>query len=657
MITNHHPTFKFDRNGIKIHWSSGWPTVLVSLLMGTAFILLYRLHLSIFPYSHEWEYGWLLRNTGLLDFALHHYREVNGRLPVHLLIGFLSTGDIQLWRLLNPALMVGYIVLLYRLINDSGNARFGLAAALIGLTLAIDQSAAQSGLYWLTGALNYAWPTALAVTIFTVLFFHYDDKVLLPGTPYLLPLMGLLAGWTTEQGGAIALGLSGALIIWLRFVRRKPVPFHHWVTLAAIGIGYILLISAPGNDVRIFSNVHFYSQPFLSRILIRTGEISQQLATAKAFATLNIIHLTLTTTLSWYLRKSVRGWSPLNRILPALTFTLLLSQIFVFNDLNSVQQIVDSAFSGVTSGTTCAAFIALYVSASLYAAFLAATNDRGLLFPLFFLAALGSQLMLVLAPPDAGRLFIPGIMLFIASSACLYYSVLQQTASARVIWRKILTVAVSLPLLGLGVHNYAKTVTGYDTNRTTMVANQQAISRYLNSNEANRRIVLSRLPSPNFHWEMPYQNPYFTPFYFYYYGIPRDTKLVWTGVTSDASQRAMVDLAPHLELTLATSGRELFSANGCTVYYWRHYIIFSPGNWPCSALRWFDITSELNDGSAAFYKNQTLYFDQYMIVVQNLNGDYRSYHSYHLPYVADQLNRVYVKWGDVNTTITWPTQR
>lgn len=656
MVSKHHSTFKLDRNGIKIHWSSGWPAVLVPLLMGTAFILLYRLHLSIFPYSHEWEYGWLLRHTGLLDFSLHHYREVNGRLPVHLLIGLLSTGDIHLWRLLNPALMVGYIALLYRLINDSGGARIALVAVLIGLTLAIDQSVARSSLYWLTGSLNYAWPTALAVVVFTALFRHYIDGAAFRGAPFMLPILALFAGWSTEQGGAITLGLSGFTLIWFGFFRRMTIPFHHWLALAAVIIGYAILILAPGNDARIFSNNLFYSQPFLPRTLVRIGEVAQQLTTEKAFIALNATHLTLIAALSWSLRTSVRGWRLVNRFLPAATFALLLAQIFLFNDPNSVQEIVESVFLDITPETACIAFIGLYVSTSLYASFLAATDDSGLLFPVLFLAALGSQLILVLAPPDAGRLFVPGIMLFIASSACLYYSLLQRTANAPVIWRKTLPIAICLTLLGFGAHNYAKTVAGYDTNRSALLANQQAISRYLNRNKTGGQIVLSRLPATNFQWEMPYQNPYFIPFYFRYYGIPGDTTLLWTGATSDAHQRDIIKLVPDLGTTLATQSTKLFGGNGCTAYYWQHYIIFAAGNWSCSALWPFNITSILTDGSSAYYKNQVLYFDQYMVVVQNLNGDYRSYHSYHLPYNIDKLNHVYVKWGAFDTTITWPTQ-
>ncbi|MEH6544756.1 MAG: DUF6056 family protein [Porticoccaceae bacterium] len=652
-MTNNQNQLCVRRSGIDIRWSAGWETVCVVLLMGSAFLLLYKLHLSIYPYSHEWEYGSLLRSMGLIDFSRHHYFEMNGRLPVHLMIGLLSTGDIELWRWLNPALMVGYSALLYRLINRNDHANAPLAAALIALLLVIDQSSAQSGLFWLTGALNYAWPTMLAVVVFSLLFRHYTEPKSIPYAGYFLPLLGFLAGWSTEQGGAIALGMSGATIAWFGLLKGKHIPSYHWVTLAVMVIGYGLLILSPGNDVRIGGHDNFYSQAFVGRTAHRITEVSHQLISAKAFALLNVFHLVLLTACSWRLRNSGRGYLLLNRAAPILFVALLLLQGVIIIGPASLAALTNHALPTIDSPFS-AVFFGLYLTAALYVAYLAFADDYGMLFPLFFLAAIGSQLLFIFAPPDSGRIFVPGVMLFIASAACLYYQLFRTSSATRPAARYTAAIVICLILLGLGLNNYLTIAAGYDSNRSTLVTNQHTINSYLSSNSSAKQIVLSRLPSPAYHWEMPYQNPYFIPFYYRYYDIPRDTKLIWTGTTTDTGQRTIIDLTPELEETLKTSATQLLTSSGCTAYYWQHYIIFAVGNWACSAIWQFNLTSTPIDGSTAFYKNQRLYYDQYMVVVQNLEGHYQSYQSYHLPYDATNTDRVYLKWGNMEATITLP---
>lgn len=641
----------FRRNGINIHWSSSWHTLLVLLFMSGAFLLLYRLHLFIFSYSHDWEYGWLLDSLGRTKFARHHYFEVNGRLPVHFFVGLLSTDDIGLWRLLNPSVMVGYVALLYRLINVGTHSNVPLAAMLIGLLLAIDQSAAQSGLYWLTGSVNYAWPTVLAVTVFAILFRDYTHRPFTTGA-YLLPLLGLIAGWSTEQGGAIALGLCGSTIIWFGLVRRRPVHVSHWVTLAAIAIGYALLIFSPGNDVRIGNHGAFYSQPFLARTAIRIGEVCQQLMASKAFFLTNLTHLVILLALSWRLRAIDRGLARLNLILPILVALLLLVQLIVITSSTALTELTGIPAPSAWTPLWSTTLVTLCLTASLYIAYLAFENDYGLLYPLFYLGAIGSQLLLVLAPPDSGRLFIPGIILFIASTASLYHQSL--TAISSPVIRRGLMTFLSIFLIVVGVKNYLHIYSGYKTNNATNSHNAQTIGNHLNNPGTSQLIVLSRLPAPDFQWEMPYQNSYFIPFFFRYYDIPEDAILIWIGSNTDDRQRMIVDALPEFERTLATDANLLFGFGGCDAHYWNHYIIFSVQNWTCSALWKFDITSTLTDGSIAFYKNQVLYFDQYMPVVQNLERNFRSYHSYRLPYKMDEMDHLYVRWGTLETTITWP---
>ena len=133
---------------------------------------------------------------------------------------------------------------------------------------------------WTTGAANYSWPGLLQSAFLLPYGLHYhDDSFTLPRP--VAALSGLLAGWSNETGGGMALAMSAAAVLSQRLALRGgtkpggPLPVFvsantlqgaapasgmagrgqdsGWMAcgLAGAAIGYGLLMLAPGNFKRI----------------------------------------------------------------------------------------------------------------------------------------------------------------------------------------------------------------------------------------------------------------------------------------------------------------------------------------------------------------------------------------------------------------------
>lgn len=102
--------------------------------------------------------------------------------------------------------------------------------------------------FWTTGAANYSWPGILQSLFLLSYSQRYHDSGHRESAP-LMALLGLLAGWSNEAGGAVALMLSS--LSCLR--SHKKGDDTGWMLAGAAGalVGYALLMLAPGNFRRL----------------------------------------------------------------------------------------------------------------------------------------------------------------------------------------------------------------------------------------------------------------------------------------------------------------------------------------------------------------------------------------------------------------------
>lgn len=101
---------------------------------------------------------------------------------------------------------------------------------------------------WTTGAANYSWPGLLQSAFLLPYGLHYHDSSFSLPRP-LAALSGLLAGWSNEAGGGMALLMSAAASLR---AKKKGQDIGWMVSgLTGAALGYGLLMLAPGNFKRI----------------------------------------------------------------------------------------------------------------------------------------------------------------------------------------------------------------------------------------------------------------------------------------------------------------------------------------------------------------------------------------------------------------------
>ncbi len=182
-----------------------------------------------------------------------HYMTWGGRTVAHCLVQFFVWQGKLLFDVMNALIYALLALLIYffgtgkfSLQNLDGKIFLWIFFAMWWCLPELFQTA-----FWLTGSCNYLWMSVLQL-LFLVLFVKkFWNKSLVPSSKFIVPsmaLLGLLAGWSNESGGAITIMLTFFAMIY--FWRQKK--FERWMLAGFIGlfIGYALLMLAPGNFQR-----------------------------------------------------------------------------------------------------------------------------------------------------------------------------------------------------------------------------------------------------------------------------------------------------------------------------------------------------------------------------------------------------------------------
>ena len=109
---------------------------------------------------------------------------------------------------------------------------------------------------WLIGSCNYLW-----TTVFILLYIYYVQRFNNKGIPksVLIFLLGILAGWSNENAGAGIVTFSILNIFYQKFIKKNQIKTSLIVGLLGTIIGFVMMIIAPGNYVRLAGvNLHNY---------------------------------------------------------------------------------------------------------------------------------------------------------------------------------------------------------------------------------------------------------------------------------------------------------------------------------------------------------------------------------------------------------------
>ncbi len=226
------------------------------------FVLIYILNYLYPLFADDISYSFVFttpdRIASISDIFVsqyNHYYRWGGRSVIHFTAQFLLYIDFWIACLLNSLAYIGLLYLMYRIIiQGSGKSKIYQSVSLIvflHIFIWFCQPAFCCTVLWKTGSSNYLWGT-LIVLSFVYPYYKYlnvrktDDKLL---KIILLFLSGIIAGWTNENVGvALIFFIVLSVFTYKYFKIRIP----KWSISGLIGviIGYIFMVSAPGNYKR-----------------------------------------------------------------------------------------------------------------------------------------------------------------------------------------------------------------------------------------------------------------------------------------------------------------------------------------------------------------------------------------------------------------------
>jgi hypothetical protein len=207
-----------------------WRPYAAILAMPVLFVALMLLfHRYVFLYADDYYYAGYYSMDGLhsILYLIKSHLASNGRLWVHfLLTGLVEYGGLP-FRLLNPVFL-GLVCVLYTFIAQNGS-RDNRKALLVGAVavaffLSMPYGLSMTSLYYAACALNYVYPTILAIAYgYALLRWNLHEDKRPRCAVWLLPLLAFLGGSSTQQVGMITIGfiVLTFLYLWI-FVKEKP---------------------------------------------------------------------------------------------------------------------------------------------------------------------------------------------------------------------------------------------------------------------------------------------------------------------------------------------------------------------------------------------------------------------------------------------------
>lgn len=195
-------------------------------------------------YGDDFIYALYLRH-GFLNFIKmtgEHYMQMNGRAAVHFLLELILVFKDRLFFVVIPLLIMSVYFFAGCALDVKRRALF-FAFALSG-TLILPYTILREGIFWMAGAMNYIYPTALTFAAFYLFRRSAEEGRIKVSAAVVL----FLSGASTEQGGAAAIA-AAILYSVIRFRDKKDIK-RCIIMLLVMAVGYATVVFSPSTFKR-----------------------------------------------------------------------------------------------------------------------------------------------------------------------------------------------------------------------------------------------------------------------------------------------------------------------------------------------------------------------------------------------------------------------
>ena len=432
-----------------IHW----------IVLGCFVILMLILHRFILMTGDDYMHSQVVDMDAAAFWQWHvdHYLRGNGRAVIHFLLTLaFALRNAEILRILDP-FVIAFVLLMGAKICSEDKSRFQKSFVLLCLIfLGLFGEFMAMGIYSFTPAFNYIHPLLLTFGIVLCTRRLYRQPSVGKAFCAAYWLLCLFAGASMEQSGIMTIGYIVLMGLFAYVRQRRMPPKAVYVGLAVTIAGYLTVMLAPGNFVRMGNS----TKPFMENFVAA----STMLLNTRSFVLFHVVFVVCL--VFWLIRLR-----PENRlhfalhicICIGLTVGNLTNLFLLFNPFGL------SLESGGLLGLVWRGYDLLYIFCTVYVPLWIALRKQDWSYAVHMCIALGSIFILLFASVSPYRPLIPGVivmMLFMTNT------LLEMSENVR------LRNAAIVVLAAMAAFAFAVNLRGYILNYSADVKNRQLIAEY-----------------------------------------------------------------------------------------------------------------------------------------------------------------------------------
>lgn len=242
-------------------------------LLGITVVVFYFVHVQ-FVFSSDDLYYMTNLATGeplqhiseIYESQVWHYFNWGGRTVAHALLqATLLTGETYA----NVINILCTALLVYLMLVLSKHKNMWNYLLILSFLILCNPNWAQT-LFWEAGFANYVYTTIIALSFLLVYINKAEnpERKSLIGIDFWIAPLGLLAGWTNENIGPALFVCTLGIIIYIKRKKYKT-PAWMWLGNLFSFLGSLLIIMAPGNQVRVDTAYSEVEYGTLIKVLLR----------------------------------------------------------------------------------------------------------------------------------------------------------------------------------------------------------------------------------------------------------------------------------------------------------------------------------------------------------------------------------------------------
>lgn len=506
---------------LKINW-------FVTLSFVIIFILLLLHHLNISMYFDDYgnaslSYSYLTPNVQgtnftfaqLLEWAGNIYQNWGGRIlyAICFIIPLLKNG-ITAYMFIQTFVITGIIYFMYKIIKSytKKNVDF-IPLVLFILYALIDMCYLRHGIYWASASVLYIWPLlplTMLIYFYRKLTLNIKDKkkvnwLYIP----LLILLSFFSAFSQEQIGVAVIVFVVAYILFDHLKDfKKYLKIDVPVLLTSI-ISYLFLFFAPGNWVRMDSNVEFAKMSFFEKIISNYPRVLEAIFMEGMPIFIFLLSLAMIYMIYKLYKDKYKGnkkFLCLVAMIPVLLALKFYMKFFVVNvSRNNISFLLFSTIWLIT----------MLITSILYL-----KEKKKLNFLAFEFATVSSVFCLLLSPTVGGRTTLPFIFMIFIIICVIYLDIFYD----KNILFKTGIILLFIILGIMGARNYLIIYRGYVNNKAINDLNDNILKNY---DSKNKTIKLYKLENSWFGSTQSYEEPSMDFWIKEYYNIPQNVTFEW----------------------------------------------------------------------------------------------------------------------------------